>query len=52
MNIKNLVCVAVLLAGVPGISYASCPHDPNCLNNPHGAGSPYKPDGLLNPHSQ
>jgi hypothetical protein len=33
-------------------SNATCPYDPNCLNNPYGAGSPYKPDGLKNPYSQ
>ncbi len=31
---------------------AVCPYDPNCLNNPYGAGSPYKADGLMNPYSQ
>lgn len=29
-----------------------CPYDTNCLNNPYGAGSPYKADGLMNPYSQ
>jgi len=33
-------------------SNAACPFDPNCLNNPYGAGSPYKSDGLMNPYSQ
>jgi hypothetical protein len=31
---------------------AACPYDYNCLNNPYGAGSPYKPDGLMNPYSR
>src|SRR5262249_23091644 len=31
---------------------AVCPYDWQCLNNPYGAGSPYKPDGLMNPYSQ
>ena len=31
---------------------AVCPYDINCLNNPYGAGSPYKPDGLMNPYSK
>jgi len=26
-------------------AYAICPYDPDCLNNPYGAGSPYKSDG-------
>jgi hypothetical protein len=30
---------------------AVCPYDANCLNNPYGAGSPYKADGLMNPYS-
>ncbi|WP_205422243.1 hypothetical protein [Marinobacter sp. Arc7-DN-1] len=30
----------------------ACPYDQNCLNNPYGAGSPYKADGLNNPYSQ
>ncbi len=35
-----------------GVAYSQCPYDHDCLNNPYGAGSPYKPDGLLNPHSE
>jgi len=27
-------------------------YNPNSLANPYGAGSPYKPDGLMNPYSQ
>ena len=27
-------------------------YSPNSLGNPYGAGSPYKPDGLMNPYSQ
>lgn len=27
-------------------------YHPDSLANPHGAGSPYKPDGLMNPYSQ
>lgn len=29
----------------------NCPQDPNCINNPFGAGSPYKSDGFNNPYS-
>ncbi len=32
-------------------AHAACPYDANCLNNPYGAGNPYKADGLMNPHS-
>ncbi|MSU70450.1 MAG: hypothetical protein EXS39_06700 [Opitutaceae bacterium] len=28
------------------------PYDPNSLNNPYGAGSPYKADGIKNPFSK
>jgi len=27
-------------------------YDPNSLDNPYGAGSPYKSDGLMNPYSK
>ncbi len=30
----------------------TCPYDPRCIDNPYGAGSTYKPDGLNNPYSQ
>ena len=30
----------------------NCPYYPRCLNNPYGAGSPYKADGLMNPYSR
>jgi hypothetical protein len=33
-------------------SMASCTYDNDCLDNPYGAGSPYKTDGLMNPYSQ
>ncbi|GAB3630269.1 hypothetical protein GCM10027419_51260 [Pandoraea terrae] len=29
-----------------------CPYAPECLNNPYGAGSPYKAGGLMNPYSE
>lgn len=30
----------------------NCPYGQDCLDNPYGAGSPYKSDGLMNPYSQ
>ncbi len=33
-------------------AFAVCPYDQNCLNNPYGAGSRYKADGINNPYSQ
>jgi len=37
---------------IPAVAFAACPYDLNCLDNPYGAGSPYKSDGLMNPYSQ
>lgn len=44
------VIAAVLFTTSPAV--AACPYDYNCLDNPFGAGSPYKPNGLMNPYSQ
>ena len=45
---------AVLFVFLLGASaaLAACPFDQDCLNNPFGAGSPFKPNGLMNPYSQ
>ena len=34
-----------------GPAFGICPYDLNCINNPYGAGNPYKADGLMNPYS-
>lgn len=52
MNIKYLIFGAILSLSTPAIVSAVCPYDPNCIDNPYGAGSPYKSDGLMNPYSQ
>ena len=53
MFIRNAVAAAALLVlGASTPTWAACPYDYNCLNNPYGAGSPFKPDGLMNPYSQ
>ena len=39
------------IAALPSLASAACPYDPNCLNNPYGAGSPYRSNGLMNPYS-
>ena len=52
MNLKQLINIAILLSFTPYSSFAVCPYDLNCLDNPYGAGSPYKSDGLMNPYSQ
>lgn len=44
---------ALALMAIAGAAVAqNCPYDPRCLNNPYGAGSRYKADGLMNPYSQ
>lgn len=55
MHIRLLLGVLSLTAltcGASAPAWAVCPYDYNCLNNPYGAGSPYKSDGLMNPYSQ
>ena len=47
--VSLLLGLAVLLGS--GVATAACPYDVNCINNPYGAGSPYKADGLKNPYS-
>ena len=42
-----LACLAV-----PGLTAQVCPYDARCLNNPYGAGSAYKADGINDPYSQ
>ena len=34
------------------VAISSSRFDPDSLANPYGAGSPYKPDGLMNPYSE
>ena len=49
---KRYIFLILLFFFIPLSANANCPYDPNCLNNPYGAGSPYKSDGLMNPYSQ
>ncbi len=49
---KNIVKLIVLIAPVLPVLAQNCAYDPRCLNNPYGAGNPYKPDGIMNPYSQ
>jgi hypothetical protein len=44
------ICGLMSLGAAP--AFAICPYDIDCLNNPYGSGSPYKPDGLMNPYSR
>ena len=49
----SLIAAAVITAILTtGTAEAMCPYDYNCLDNPFGAGSPYAPNGLMNPYSQ
>ena len=48
---KNIASVLILAAACTS-AMAACPYDSNCLNNPYGAGSQYKADGLNNPYNQ
>jgi hypothetical protein len=48
----SIIVLMGLLVLPSSVAFAqNCPYDPRCLNNPYGAGSPYKPDGLMNPYS-
>lgn len=46
------LCIVIMSLIMSSTVFAICPYDSNCLNNPYGAGNPYKPDGLMNPYSQ
>jgi len=49
---KNTIILSIVLFATPSIVLAICPYDSNCIDNPYGAGSPYKSDGLMNPYSE
>jgi hypothetical protein len=51
MKMLKSLSTAAILAVSMNSALAMCPYDYNCLNNPYGAGSPYKSDGLMNPYS-
>jgi hypothetical protein len=52
ITVSAVIAAALNFHAVPQ-THAGCNQfDPNCLSNPYGAGSPYKADGLMNPHSQ
>lgn len=50
MRLVAAIASALLLI-YSSASFAACPYDYNCLNNPYGAGSPYAPNGINNPYS-
>jgi len=39
-----IVFIIIATFSLLSVSFAACPYDSNCLNNPYGAGSPYKAD--------
>ena len=43
--------LAIMSFAFAGPAFGICPYDLNCINNPYGAGNPYKVDGLMNPYS-
>jgi hypothetical protein len=48
---KKAITLSIVLFATPSIVSAICPYDSNCIDNPYGAGNPYKSDGLMNPYS-
>lgn len=44
--------LTMILCLSSGVTWAVCPFDQDCLDNPFGAGSPFKSDGLMNPYSE
>ena len=43
--------LAITSFALAGQAFGICPYDFNCINNPYGAGNPYKVDGLMNSYS-
>lgn len=52
MKYLRMSIVAACASLMAPAALAVCPYDLNCLNNPYGAGSPYKTNGIKNPYSQ
>lgn len=50
---KRFLSLLFVCSAISSFAMAqTCPYDSRCLNNPYGAGSPYKANGLMNPYSQ
>lgn len=52
---KHIAFASALTAALifgPVAAAQVCPYDERCLDNPYGAGSPYRTDGLMNPYSR
>jgi hypothetical protein len=55
VTMRKVITATIAMAALFSVSgpvAAACPYDSNCLNNPYGAGSRYKADGLMNPYSR
>ena len=52
MSARLIAAALAALTLSCSVAFAACPYDRDCLNNPYGAGSPYAPNGLMNPYSQ
>jgi len=56
MSLKTLI-VFIIVSIIPSLAFSqekagNCSKfDPDCINNPYGAGSPYKQNGVNNPFS-
>lgn len=52
MNARRIALLSAFIGLAPALGFGACPYDADCLDNPYGAGSPYRSDGLMNPYSQ
>jgi hypothetical protein len=43
---------ASITTGIASAQTIVCPYDTRCLDNPYGAGNPYKSNGIKNPYSE
>ncbi len=54
---KTAIAITYMIMMLPSLAIGqtyignNCPNNPDCLNNPYGAGSPYAKDGFNNPYS-
>ena len=50
-SVRAIISILIMLA-FSIVAFAGCPYGQDCLDNPYGAGNPYKQDGLMNQNSQ
>ncbi len=51
MKFERALFIAIF-ATLTAPSFAICPYDYRCVNNPYGAGNPYAPDSINNTHGE